>query len=427
MSPPGRYCAPTSHPLPSSPDAPSHRLHQLESIMRQACMNAIHPLEVTAHLEALGYNRYRVQREFKLKDTFELARVLFARVPRRQYRTVIPMPAHVTPPGPTHAIAWAACLLMLLLSTAQIGVPSIPMAVWLLAWSQGAGALAWTAKRELGSEQVPCVFTINLLVGLLGVVILGSAHGLSFLSVGVLWLLVVLHQWQHLPRRACLVVLPALLVQTFGPPALHAATVAALALWAARPFVRIPTGADVRWFLRHAPRAATHLLYGLALGVMLTQLLPASTIGSAWAVAAAVFGGLWCGAIFGIARRNLHHLLWRTEPGAAYAREAKRITLLALIAVSAQLSGPLLLSVMGQHDWAASLAPLVVLNVLAAGVSWCAELNRPQYAMLAVVTAAAAVMLGAPFQVVAVMALMIVAAQALRVSAEPHVFGHTLL
>jgi len=60
--------------------------------LNQLCLEAVDAYELAAHVEALGYNRYRIQREFGLQGPFELGRRLFMRSPFR-HTFATPAPA----------------------------------------------------------------------------------------------------------------------------------------------------------------------------------------------------------------------------------------------------------------------------------------------------------------------------------------------
>ncbi|GEM_PF-230092 len=63
---------------------------QLARSLNQLCLEAVDPYEIAAHLESLGYNRYRVRQEFGMDGPFDLARRLYQLTPHRTTLTLRP-------------------------------------------------------------------------------------------------------------------------------------------------------------------------------------------------------------------------------------------------------------------------------------------------------------------------------------------------
>jgi hypothetical protein len=169
-------------------------LNQLARRLYQICRNAADPFELAAQLESLGYNRYRVNREFGLRSTFDLAERLFAITPRR--------PRLATP---QHSVAspflWqVASLIVLALSLLLYRflptdfplksdfTPNYGLFAWLLTWTLG-GTYLMKSLEPADPKTKKRVLTLLLTVGLVGVGVAAWLNRPNFLEavVGVLW------------------------------------------------------------------------------------------------------------------------------------------------------------------------------------------------------------------------------------------------
>jgi hypothetical protein len=189
MSARGEYRPPV--PPPQNLQGLSELAHALRGLLSQVS----DPYELAAHLEVLGYNRYRVERLFGLPNTFALAQALFA-LAQRDFRPKAKPPKPRGTLGPRH-LAVALTLggtLVVFWSTGSVGWLS---ALFLLTWSQLVARTSFRAAVELETPEAEEVLNLMAWVGVLGVSVtafldLGFAAtwgaGLAWVAVGVLTL-----------------------------------------------------------------------------------------------------------------------------------------------------------------------------------------------------------------------------------------------
>ncbi|GAA5334048.1 MULTISPECIES: hypothetical protein [Thermus] len=180
-----------SVPPPRNPQGLSELAHTLKDLLSQIS----DPYELAAHLEVLGYNRYRVERLFGLPSTFALAQALFALAQRDfQPRPKPPRPRGTL--GPRH-LAVALTLGGTLVTFWNSGSLGWLTALFLLAWSQLAARVSFRAAVELEPPEAKGVLGLLAWVGVLGVSVtapldLGFAAtwgtGMAWVAVGVLTL-----------------------------------------------------------------------------------------------------------------------------------------------------------------------------------------------------------------------------------------------
>ncbi|MGL4609825.1 MAG: hypothetical protein ACRCYY_09095 [Trueperaceae bacterium] len=140
-------------------------LNRLARQLYHVCRNATDPLELAAQLESLGYNHYRVEREFGLTSTFELAEHLFAITPRRPH-LIVPQHSVRTPLWWQVPTCFAFVVTVALYYVFQLP-PPLPLFSWLLAWSLGGSYLL---RSLAGSQVQQRGFRIMLVMGFLGVI-----------------------------------------------------------------------------------------------------------------------------------------------------------------------------------------------------------------------------------------------------------------
>jgi hypothetical protein len=167
--------------------------------LNQLCREVADPLDLAAHLEALGYTRPRIQREFGLNSSFELAERLFARTER--LRRLVPEPD--VPGVLKNEPGWPERMLLgvgipvglaLLVSLS----PWWALALWLGVWSQAGTALWWRLRSESDPVQMGGFVTLMLVLGGVGVGLgaLLQPASLGFVVVGAVWLAVVAMAWR---------------------------------------------------------------------------------------------------------------------------------------------------------------------------------------------------------------------------------------
>ncbi|GLV48801.1 hypothetical protein TJA_19040 [Thermus sp. LT1-2-5] len=189
MSARGEYRPPTFPP--PAPQGLQDLARSLQDLLAQVS----DPYELAAHLEVLGYNRYRVERLFDLPSTFALAQALFA-LAQRDFRPRAKAPRPRGGLGLRH-LAVALTLLGTLVAFQGAGEVGWLPALFLLAWSQLAARGALKAAVELAPGEVPSVHTAFAWLGVVGASLtapwdLGPAAswsvGVAWVAVGVLTL-----------------------------------------------------------------------------------------------------------------------------------------------------------------------------------------------------------------------------------------------
>lgn len=198
MSARGEYRKPTAEtPWEAS-------LETLARELKDLARQATDPYELAAHLEVLGYNRYRVQKTFGLPDTFALARTLFALWDRdTQPRTRVP---RVEKSLHLRHLAVALTLLgtlLVFLPLAQVGWLA---ALFLLAWSQLAARVGQRVAVRLEGARAERVLAATLWLGLLGLTLLAPLDRAAWASwsVGLAWLGVAIFTLKAKERQALL-------------------------------------------------------------------------------------------------------------------------------------------------------------------------------------------------------------------------------
>lgn len=243
---------------------------ELAELLRQVS----DPFELAAHLEVLGYNRYRVERTFGLPSTFALAQALFARA-RRDFRPKAKAPAAPGVLGLRH-LAMALSLagsLGVFLQTQEVGW--LP-ALFLLTWSQLAARASLRAAVELDQTGAHRVVAALAWLGLLGLSLaapLDRGPWTSW-SVGAVWVGVGILGLAGRERQAAVLALAFLLgvglawVLAFSP------------LWIGPPTVLVALGQLPRprleafsFLARALQEEWPYGLYGLGQGLILWQLV----------------------------------------------------------------------------------------------------------------------------------------------------------
>lgn len=176
--------------------------------LEELCISARDPYEIAVHLETIGYNRYRVQREFGMSSVFELAEKLYALVPRE----FPPIPSSPVPRCVAGHLLWKyLAILPSLLAVAVFhfrgGYTGWVIAIWLLAWSNGGYFLVNRAGGELDPSDIPGVRAWLILLGVLAIFILSlfSTCPLAALAAGIFWTGAVGMLWEGRPWISCII------------------------------------------------------------------------------------------------------------------------------------------------------------------------------------------------------------------------------
>jgi hypothetical protein len=257
-------------------------LNQLARRLYHVCRNAADPFEVAAYLEGLGYNRYRVNREFGLRTTFELAEHLFALTPRRP---PLATPHHsVTSPFWWQLATLAALTLSLLLYhfffvTPNGELPNEALVAWLLTWTLG-GTYFMKALETADLKTKQRSFTLLLGVGLLGV---GLAVGFirpNFLeaAIGLLWWQLPATFWLNAfaPHQGLRHFVASILAvyAFFIPPVATFLVLFLAALLLFIPFLSRPKRSTLTYLAKRLPAFLLPALLGLGQSFLVLRLLP---------------------------------------------------------------------------------------------------------------------------------------------------------
>lgn len=162
------------------------RLGRLNRELFEVSREANDPYELAAHLEALGFSNERVQAEFSLVSTFELARKLFQMSKRRpdlQRRSYLQLPRL----GWRQLLILAAIVATLALARG-VAEPQWLMTLFLISWSVVGSSQIMRAKASLNEAKQNSLFSLLMLLGLLGLGILGLLNGSAVqYAIALLW------------------------------------------------------------------------------------------------------------------------------------------------------------------------------------------------------------------------------------------------
>jgi hypothetical protein len=293
------------------------RLNRLARELYDVCRNAADPFELAAQLESLGYNRYRVNREFGFRTTFDLAEQLFALTPRRP-RLITPS-YNLRSPFWWHTVLLLAFFVTVLLYSVNAETPQYVLYIWLLAWA-AAGTYVLPRLGDADTKTRQRVFSFVLLVGLTGLLTL-----LYALVSGPLQVILTLLWWQ-LPATFWLSGLklasnhrlrhfiPVLVsvCAFFLPPLVSCFLLLLSALLLFGPFLSWPTSSTFRYLEENLQVFLLPALFGLGQGVLALQVLRDTRypVQGLLFVILTVFAALWLETFF---KRSVVTALWAAK------------------------------------------------------------------------------------------------------------------
>ena len=338
MSAPGRYRRPrgtfTAHPWFGEDRRAADPVSQLARSLFGLCREAADPYELAAHLEAIGFNRYRVTREFGLANTFALAKRLFELTPRK--------PALRLKGYTPVALTWLRQLTLLGGILVTLGLQTRGsqadwgVLIFLITWSVvgsrfvdlGAGALKAPQRRGLLS-----LLVLSGLLGLLGFW-LAAPPTLAGALVGGLWWGLTVTLWLEqtageLNLKSLLPVAIAFLGLLPYPLELALGILFFVTLYLLLPQLGIPDRQVWRYLRRNWPFTLLLLTYGLALGALFVQLFrsfPAGLLAGGAVMILTLFAAEW-GLLW--VRRSLTASLWRAQGSEDYAQSTAILRALA--------------------------------------------------------------------------------------------------
>ena len=329
MSQPGRY----RRPPPSFAELPwfgeerrsADSLNQLARSLYSVCREATDPLELAAHLEAIGFNNYRVQREFGMGTPFELAEELFLLTPRkpvvRRHRA-----KHLNLTWLRQLTLLAGILVTLGLQTQanELGWGAV---VFLVAWSVVGSRLIDLASTSLKEPQIRALLGVLVLTGALGLLALWlfERPELAEALIGGLWWGLTNLLWleQISGRRSLEALVPVALASLGFLP--YPKPLALLLLFSVTLYLLLPhlTSPDreVWRYLRRRPFFMSVLaLYGMSLGLLFVRMFqsfPAGVMLGGLVMIGILFTAEW-GLLW--VRSSLTHSMWYTRDSEDYAR-----------------------------------------------------------------------------------------------------------
>lgn len=341
---------PVAYRPPLDDDAPTQRgpwshaerrsadpVNQLGHELNRLCSEATDRYEIVAHLEALGYNTPRMLARCGTHDHFELAEVLFDRVPRSRLWQ---------PPTRSEPFDWreSVALTLALAVTFVLGTyasgAALVLAVAVLTWSHIAATLVSRAEAELPATLRPRVVALALWLGVVTLSASGAliAADLATLAPPMLWLSLAGLLWSG-RRRAALALPVAIggvyLTASLAPAplalALSPATVAQLvaivggALSIVVVLARGPAGV-LRWALSRWRATLLPGCYGFGQGALLIAGLRAAPAGAEVLPGAVLLALILLVSRAALLRleRALADTLWREHDAKAFAKTARR-------------------------------------------------------------------------------------------------------
>jgi hypothetical protein len=296
------------------------RLNRLARELYDVCRNAADPFELAAQLESLGYNRYRVTREFGLRTTFDLAEQLFALTPRRP-RLITPS-NNPTTPFWCHTVLLLAFFVTFLLYTVTSQTPQYLPYIWLLSWAT-AGTYGMTKLGDADTKTKRRVFTFVLGVGFTGLLMLlyGLVSSLTEVALTLLWWQLPATFWlsQLTPRHRLRHFIPVILgvLAFFLPPLASCLLLLLSALFLFWPFLRWPTQSTFLYLREHLQVFLLPALLGLGQGVLAFQVLRDTRypVQGLLFVALTVFAAGWLETFF---KRSVVTALWEAKSSEAF-------------------------------------------------------------------------------------------------------------
>lgn len=322
------YRCPVSDKPGGAEVSSADRLAALYQQLIGLCAAASDPYELAVHLEALGYNRYRVQQEFGLDGVFRLAEKLFSMASHEVPAT----PAAGFPPGVAQAFIWQHGVSLLTLFAAFIwyltgGSSGWKSPLWLLTWGQLGSALSFRAEAELDAEEAARARSIVLLIGICGLLpaALLDARPVGALVVGLLWVGSSGLLWA---RRAWLAGLLALATVILTLCRVETVLLLVVSVLFAPFYLEFPSAAEVQWLYRSIRLEAVSGLYGFGQGLLLKQLLVgAGGYEAVPGLLVFVVGMIWIEWRLFLFARALKKELWCQSVKAQYACIARRLLL----------------------------------------------------------------------------------------------------
>jgi hypothetical protein len=290
-------------------------LSQLARQLYTLCRNAADPFELAAQLESLGYNRYRVKREFGLRNIFELAERLFALTPRRP-RLATAQHSVASPFWWQVATLVALALSVILYRVSEI-TPHYLLFAWLLVWTM-TGRYLMNNLETADFNTKKRIFTLLLVVGFIGLAITVYALQTTLLeaAIGLLWWQLPATFWlSRFAARQSLRHFVVSILGVFTPFIPPLASVVLLLLAAAllfAPFLARPKATTFQYLANRWQAVALPALLGLGQSILLLHLFPTSKhpLEGLLLIVVTVLVASWLETSF---KRSVANALWTTK------------------------------------------------------------------------------------------------------------------
>ncbi len=280
MSQIGRYKKPeliASYESFGSNERSLRPINKLARSIFDITKNATDVYEIAAHLEAIGYNSYRVKREFGMDNPFELAREI----------------QDITPVQKTEDYFWQKTfntmwlkqltILLAIFATIVIQINSVPQnwltIIWLIIWSVIGSKLVNKMHAELSLENSGRILAILSFWGFIGLV---SVWALEFPSmpeatVNLLWWILTSLLWaesllQKTTYKGLILVAIAVLAILPIPLFALALLLVAVGIYFLWPMLSFPSLESWQWLAKSIQSASILIPYSFGIGLLLVDL-----------------------------------------------------------------------------------------------------------------------------------------------------------
>lgn len=244
--------------------------------------NATDVYEIAAHLEAIGYNSYRVKREFGIDNPFELAREI----------------QNLTPNQITEDYFWKKTfnatwlkqftILLAIFATIILQINSVPQnwltIVWLIIWSVIGSKLVNKMHSELSLDNSGRILAILSFWGFIGLVTVWTLRfpTMSEATVNLLWLVLTAVLWsESLLQKSSYkgLILIAIAVLAILPIPLLAVSVllVVVGIFFLLPMLEFPSIESWQWLAKSMQSVSILIPYGFGIGLLLVELFQLHT------------------------------------------------------------------------------------------------------------------------------------------------------
>ncbi len=255
-------------------------LNRLSRSMYEITVNATDVYEIAAHLEAIGYNSYRVKREFGYDSPFELAKAIKELTPKK------PIAEHSWQKSLNSMWLRQLSILLAILATIILQIKTIPhnwlTIVWLIIWSVIGAKLINKMSAELSTQNSRRVLTVNIVWGFLGLVLV---WGLKYPSlpeaiINTLWWGLTSLLWiETVSRKASyksFVLVAIAFLGIFNLPLIPIIILLNITtIYIIIPDMRLPKLDTWTWLISSTKSVALIIPYGLGIGLLLVELFQA--------------------------------------------------------------------------------------------------------------------------------------------------------